>query len=349
MKLLLLNYSMNSISQVFSHQRRIVLELSKRLESIDVVSSETFKDAPIENVEIFSTEWRIGKTYRNIVKFYLVTMPLLIKHRGGTLFSHMTDVQSALIAIPCKLLRIRHILWYAHKSPSKFLKFCYPFIDVLCTSTRGSCPISGKKVILLGQAIDASIARDITRLPNVPPKSWYHVGRIDPSKNIEVIIDSLEALHSKDQEIQLHFYGSPSSSNYEDYYNLLRSKYAQSDWITFHGQIPYSRLAEVSMLHDAFINAFWGSLDKAIVEALVLKRIVVSANPEYLSEFENGISPNTNISHQVQAQISALYTSSLEKVKMDIERKHRLALASHELNGWIMRLLDVIQEPADKR
>jgi len=99
MKLLLLNYSMNSISQVFSHQRRIVLELSKRLESIDVVSSETFKDAPIENVEIFSTEWRIGKTYRNIVKFYLVTMPLLIKHRGGTLFSHMTDVQSALIAI----------------------------------------------------------------------------------------------------------------------------------------------------------------------------------------------------------------------------------------------------------
>jgi len=204
-------------------------------------------------------------------------------------------------------------------------------------------------VILLGQAIDASIARDITRLPNVPPKSWYHVGRIDPSKNIEVIIDSLEALHSKDQEIQLHFYGSPSSSNYEDYYNSLRSKYAHSDWVFFHGQIPYSRLAEVSMLHDGFINAFWGSLDKAIVEALVLKRIVVSANPEYLSEFENGISPNTNISHQVQAQISALYTSSLEKVKMDIERKHRLALASHELNGWIMRLLDVIQEPADKR
>jgi len=81
----------------------------------------------------------------------------------------------------------------------------------------------------------------------------------------------------------------------------------------------------------------------------VLKRIVVSANPEYLSEFENEISPNANISHQVQTQISALYTSSLEKVKMDIDRKHRLALVSHELNGWIMRLLDVIQEPADKR
>ena len=29
-------------------------------------------------------------------------------------------------------------------------------------------------------------------MPKTPPKRWYHIGRIDPSKNIDRIIEALE-------------------------------------------------------------------------------------------------------------------------------------------------------------
>jgi len=339
MNLLILNYSMNSHSQVFSHQRKIVFELTEHFDAIDVITSEEFTDLPIKNVEIFSTRWKTGRVLSNLWRFYVVAIPLLIKHRNGTLFSHMTDVQSALIALPCRILRIRHILWYAHRSSSIYLRASYLFINVLATSTEGSCPISGKKVVPLGQAIDSSITESISRLPRIPPKSWYHIGRIDPSKNIETIISAVRRLRDNNLEVDLHFYGAPSSDKFQNYFESLKRTFNADKWILFHGQLKSSDLAKVSSQHDGFIHAFWGSLDKSVVEAVFLKRIVVSANPEYLNQFENMTVDKLDIYDELTRQLSVVYIQPSEKSIADIERRFNTARTSHELKGWTERLL----------
>lgn len=344
MKLLLMNYSMNSSSQIFSHQRKVVSELSKKIDEIDVITSDVFRDLPIENVNVFSVRWQLGKTFRNISNFYKVAIPLLLKHRGGIVFSHMTDVQSALIALPCRILGIRHILWYAHKTPSIFLKFCYPFLSVLATSTPGSCPISGKKVVILGQAIDCSMSHGPYRPPGIPPKSFYHVGRIDPSKNIELVIRAVEALYRDDQEVRLNIYGAPSTDKYENYFQSLKSTYAKSEWITFHGPITSKELAKISNRHDGFVHAFWGSLDKALIEAIVLRRIVISGNPEYLDQFEKKKILETDLEQEILGQIKTLRHSTRHAIQADVERKLAIALDSHELKGWINRLVKVLND-----
>ena len=190
MNLLVFNYSMNSASQVFSHQRKVVTKLSKYFAHIDVITAETFQDSPIDGVNIYSTNWISGRKLKNIVNFYRISIPLLWKHRHGTIFSHMTEVQTFLSIPISKLLFIRHFLWYAHKSPSKYLTLAYPHLDGVITSTPGSCPISGNKVFPIGQAIEISLTSEVFEMPKTPPKSWYHIGRIAPSKNIDRIIEA---------------------------------------------------------------------------------------------------------------------------------------------------------------
>ena len=191
MELLVFNYSMNRNSQVFSHQRTVVRQLSKHFSHIDVITAEAFQDSAIDGVSVYSTNWIAGRKIRNIVNFYRIAIPLLLKHKGGKIFSHMTEVQTALSLPISKLLGIKHFLWYAHKSASRFLYFSYPQVDGVVTSTPGSCPISGNKVFPIGQAVDTKLSKQITKLPELPPKKWYHVGRIDPSKNLDLIIEAL--------------------------------------------------------------------------------------------------------------------------------------------------------------
>jgi len=342
MKLLVFNYSMNQTSLLFSHQPKVVERLTREFDEIDVVTAETFSGIPEHGVRIFSVGWNEGSTLSNLYRFLKNSVPLLWKHRKGVLFSHMTDVQSALVSPLCWLLRIKHVLWYAHTRSSPYLNFSYPFLNSLVTSTPGSCPKKGKKVVAIGQAIDHSLLLQAVTPPRVPPVSWYHIGRIDESKNLELIIDCLSIQRHQNPEINLHFYGAPSSAQSEYSFNKLVSKYGSSDWITFHGELLPSQLVEVSKKHDAFIHAFWGSLDKALLEAISLRRIVVSANPEYMNEFQNRIIKKEDLKTELRSQITEIYCSSPSLVSEEIERKSNIVIKRHTLDGWILRLSEIL-------
>lgn len=346
MKLLVLNYSMNQASLLFSHQPKVVERLIREFDEIDVITAETFTDVPKPGVKVFSTQWNEGRTLRNVYNFFKISIPLLWKHRKGVLFSHMTDVQSALVSPICWLLRIRHILWYAHKSSSLYLNFSYPFLDSLVTSTVGSCPKKGRKVVAIGQAIDYLLSLQTVTPPQIPPASWYHIGRIDKSKNLELIIDCLIVQRRQNPEINLHFYGAPSSGQGKDFFYKLLNRYRDCDWITFHGKLLPAQLVEISEKHDAFIHAFWGSLDKALLEAISLRRVVVSANPEYLMEFENKNILKIDLKSELRGQITRIYSSSRSFITEEIDRKSDIVMKRHTLDGWVLRLAEILTSKA---
>jgi glycosyltransferase involved in cell wall biosynthesis len=347
MKLLVFNYSMNRNSQVFSHQKKIVEELSGYFSHIDVVTAESFNDSTVGNVKVFSTHWRLGHKFSNLLSFYRVALPLLFQYRGGVVFSHMTEVQSFLAALICKALRIKHYLWYAHKSSSFYLTFSYPFLEAIITSTSGSCPIRGKKVIPIGQSVDRNLGSRIDRAPLIPPKSWYHVGRTDPSKNIEIIATALLPFYELDNSISLHLYGTSSSRTTAKYFETLKKTLTSttfSNWVHFHGPVRHSELARISMQHDGFIHAFWGSLDKALVEAIMLKRIVISSNPEYLIEFIHREGKKETAIAELTRQLRLLYASENHVIRTEIARKYKIAATNHSLQNWSNRLVAILKE-----
>ena len=184
-------------------------------------------------------------------------------------------------------------------------------------------------------------------LPSFPPKNWYHVGRIDPSKNIEQIVETLAKFRLTNNEITLSLYGANSSNKTKSYFESLKLKFATSeyaDWVSFKGSISHEILSEVSLEHDAFIHAFWGSLDKALIEAILLKRIVVSSNPEYLQEFYGRKCLKYETGQELTSQLATIYSTSELQNLNEIERKFDIAYKHHRFEDWVIRLVSILKK-----
>jgi len=259
----------------------------------------------------------------------------------------MTEVQSSLIAPVCWILGIKHYLWYAHTSKSLYLYLSYPFLTNVITSTKGSCPIKGKKVLEIGQAIDESEFAT-NSYPAIPPLRWYYIGRIDPSKKIEQIIEMMERIRWRSGlKITLDIFGaasSPSTENYEKDLQVRFSNQIAAGWLTFKGPILRSKIRTMASERDGFINAFIGSLDKALVEATMSRRFVATSNPEFLSFFysrgESLFLSEMNLDDQVYTMIKM----NPEEAKSLLDSNFEKAIKSHSLDGWIKTLASVLKD-----
>lgn len=346
MNLLVLNYSMNPKSLVFSHQSDVVKRLSDHFEKTFVITAdEEFEVFPTKLV-IKSSYWKNGKTLKSALRFYRTVLPLMFSQRKRlVVFSHMTEVQSFLIAPICRILGIRHFLWYAHTSQSNYLRLSFPFLNGIITSTPGSCPVKGSKVHPIGQAIDHKIFNSVNSIPLNPPLRWYHIGRMDKSKNIDLIIEVFKQLRKEGWNLTLDFYGDSSSESTKNYLKSLTQKYFSGnhdDWLKYHGAVERNKIPRVAELYDGFIHAFQGSLDKAVLEATMCKRIVVSINPEFESEFNHYDSGNKSLFDKLSLQLLSALEMPKEEQGIKIERFFKKTQESHSLDNWISKLLMVI-------
>jgi hypothetical protein len=185
-------------------------------------------------------------------------------------------------------------------------------------------------------------------LVNEVPISWYHIGRLDPSKKIEDIILALDSFRQKFPRINLHIYGAASSEETESYANRLRVRFSSGtfpQWLTFHGGISHSQLSEVSLRHDGFIHAFQGSLDKALVEAVMLRRLVVSANPEFSFEFEGiDTAPVENVQTILKSKLEDMFLQKPESRAELINRNYGIAFSKHSMESWVQKVVAQIED-----
>jgi glycosyltransferase involved in cell wall biosynthesis len=346
-QLLVLNYSMNPHSTIFSHQRAIVGQLKSKFESVTVVTAESDIGHSVEGVVIKSLDWIQGRALRNTFQLLRIVLPLIIKKRKNLIvFCHMTDAFAFVLAPVCKLLQIPIHLWYAHATKSVYLRFGYHFFSSIMTSTVGSCPIKGDKVEVIGQAIEIpEFALMGDEMPRLPPLRWYHVSRLDPSKNLEIIIGAILELRTLGYGLTLDIYGDPSSKKHLSYANTLKSLAAQdnySSWLKFHGPVLRSNLRKIAASHDGFVHAFSGSLDKSVLEAIASKRLVVSTNSEYRNEFKvQEITLDSPVS-QLVSEISAYLAMDESDINKEIEKQFDILNQRHSLEHWVCSVHNIL-------
>ena len=258
--LLILTYEMDELSQVFSHQIGIVNELSKTFDKVTVLAGKIGSYNVSPNVRVYSTDWQSGKRISSTTKFLLVFLKLLLSNRFTVVFSHMASVQAALISPITRVLRIKHLLWYTHTSDNFALRVCNLFTNGILTATPGSCPLSGSKVHVIGHSIDAKIFKRKSS-PNFPISSFVHVGRFDPSKNIKLIIETLQNLKVSKNDVNFTNIGVPSGEANTNYYQNIISEFARdknSTWLKFESSVPRQTLPNLLNNFDCFIHAFNG-------------------------------------------------------------------------------------------
>lgn len=344
MDLIVMNYEMNPASQVFAHQVDVVRSLALRFDHVEVITGKNQAADLPNNVTVHSSDWQPGKYIRNIYRFYRVLLHTLRQNRKVVVFSHMTEVQSMLAAPLLWILRINHYLWYAHKSPSPYLLITMPFVNKIISSTPGSFPFQVKKLSCIGQGVRDEFLR--TPFIHLPLESFVHVGRLDPSKNIEDIICSIKKLRLSNSNLTLTLIGSPSNFLAEKYMRELRNAYANSSlhekWLTFVPALKNSELTNVLSGFDVFIHAFEGSLDKSLVEATLAGMPIVTTNLEYLSIFGKWSNSNTPVS--LESELKALLSLDAAQIQARVQVSQEIAKENHSLGQWIDKLVVILRE-----
>lgn len=339
MKLVVINYCMDENHPLLSHQFEAVRSLAQFFDVVHVVSSQVGKGLTPRNVTVKNLNWKQGHAFRNTLNLLIATLPLLVK-KNVVLFSHMTDVQAAIISPFAKALRVKHIQWYAHKTYSRYLRFSKLFVDAVVTSTPGSCPISGKRVFPIGQALIPESFEYKPRNQN-EFKSAVHIGRFDPSKDIELLAQTCMKYASQYSFLSLTQIGSPATTIAGEYVKSFEKKFSKEiaeKSIIICSSIPRSEISATLRKFDFFIHAYVGSLDKTLLESTMSGVPVVTINPEYHAIFGtwSGLTSPT-----LWNELESLQRIAPEELTEKLLRRREICELNHSLDNWTDNLLSI--------
>jgi glycosyltransferase involved in cell wall biosynthesis len=326
---------------LLSHQLDTVLALAESFSKIEVITSRAASGELPGNIKVHNVDWDSDHRYRSSLRFLLMFVKALTIFRPKIVFSHMTDVQASMMGPILRALSIRHVLWYAHKSKSVYLLFANIFVDQIVTSTPGSCPIISSKVMVIGQGIDST--KFFPRKHSVQDlHKIVHIGRLDPSKRTDYIIEIVKNLRARDLEISLSLIGSIGTGKSMAWAKELQNYAAKKEtreWLHIMPGVRRSELPELLSKYDIFIHGYLGSLDKTLLEATFMKIPVVTENPEYLRIFgswSGKLVPN------LENEFNALKHLSNREIAKILEERYQLAYSEHSLIIWISRLVEVL-------
>lgn len=333
--LLVFNYAMDSQNPIFSHQVEAVTQLAEYFNKVVVITSSTGGYNVPNNVVVKSSEWLRGKPFRNVLNLLRTAIPEL--NKDLVIFFHMTDVQAAIISPIARLIGIKQHLWYAHTSYSIYLRWSKLWLSSIISSTAGSCPVKGSKVVIIGQAINPKFFCFRNRKSD-DLESGIHIGRFDPSKRIEHLISESLKIREFGFDIKVTQIGSPSGDTFESYHEKIKSLLAelgQSGWFTIKDSVNRALIPDILHRHDFFIHAFNGSLDKTLIEATMCGLPVLTTNQEYMREFGSWTGDfNSTLSEQYR------YIVKMDPAKLNLElsSRYRKCLEFHSISHWQTQL-----------
>lgn len=342
--LLVFNYCMDLEDPLLSHQVEAVNELSKYFEKVAVITGRVGLHEVSTNVQILSSNWIEGQPIKSGIKFVMLASNFIRRNRNTVVFSHMTEVQSAMLSIPLRILRIPHFLWYAHTYKSIFLTINHYFANGIITSTKGSCPIKSNKVFSVGQAINIdNFGFSQKKKTNI--NDLIHVGRFDQSKNISGIIDVVKKIITcKNVELTFTQIGSPTTKAAHSYFAHTNQEFAQAikeGWLKFQPSILRSGVSKTLMNYDAFVHAYNGSLDKSIVEATFVGIPVITTNPEYLAIFGSWSKQSLD-SLTLENELEAILNMQMIDITREVEYRRIVAIQGHSLNNWALQISKIL-------
>lgn len=321
---------MDSSHPSLGHQFSVVTRLADNFQKITVLTTQYSGEPCSPNIEITVVPWKKQSPFQNAIQLLLVGSRTLLAFRPNYVFSHMTPLHSIVLGPLTRLLGIRHSLWYAHAHNPRLLRAAVAFVDTVISSTRGSFPFDSDKLHLIGQGVDSKLFINSKSVTS-SKFDFIYAGRMNSSKNVEMILQTLEKLKFEFPKIKLTLIGN-SSDTYVNKSNRT--------WVTSLNSIKREDLPREFEKHGAFIHAFIGSLDKVLVEAVMMQMPVISINPEFIKEFLVYGADETDQS--LDSQVRNYLLQDSESVDKQVAANLKHALNKHELVGWISRLTNAI-------
>jgi len=345
MRILILTQAVDTKHPVLSFFHRWIEEFAKHCESVIVICLYKGKHHLPKNVRVLSLGKEKGVSRLKYLKrFY----KYIWKERRNydSVFVHMNQIYVLLGGLLWRLLGKRVALWYAHGSIPFSLLLSIPLSHLVFTSTKYGFRFKTRKLMIVGQGIDIDQFPYVERDSDVISR-FMTVGRISPVKNLEILIDTVALLHSRDVSCTLDIIGDAQGASGREYKLQLIERIRGRDIenaVTWHGAYPHVDIPRVISEHDLFLHASkTGSLDKTVLEAFAVGTIPVTCDPTLSEELPEEIrslciAKHDNLDSYVRAVMNI---RSLSGIELERLRKmgRRYVEDNHSIESLITKIL----------
>jgi glycosyltransferase involved in cell wall biosynthesis len=165
------------------------------------------------------------------------------------------------------------------------------------------------------------------------PRSILSHGRVDPSKNIHILVEALGLLKQRNSAFTADIYGNPSSRA-EAYIAQLKTRSRElglDNVLTFHPGVPIQHMKDIFGAHEVFVNlSSSGMYDKTIFEAMSCGCLSLASNDNLKGEIDDRLIVEKREAEEVADRISALLSVSEGEKKIMIRQEQDFA-ARHSL------------------
>lgn len=343
MKVLMITPRVDLEHDVFGFIHSWVDELSKRVESLDVITFKVGKTDLGENVNLYSAYSK----YQPIKFLKLNRFLLSLTPKVDVIFTHMYPWFPIAAAPYAKVFRKPLIMFNAHGHVDFKKKLAANLVDRVVTSSERGFNIKTPKKVVIGQGIDTKRFKPL----NNEKKDVFRilsVGRVDRIKGYDILITAIHQIINarKRDNIHLTIIGPVYDKDYFSSLNGKISRYSIRDYVTFEGHVPYKRLHEYYQKCDLFVNpSYASSLEKTVLEAMACEKPVITSNVAYYNDvFDDELREKCFFAPGNKEELANKIEYFMENEEKELRKKLRkIVVENHSIENFVKNLVEVFE------
>ena len=287
MKLLIITQQVNRTDPILGFFHRWIVEFSKHFESITVICLQKGEYDLPSNVNVLS----LGKEEKQSRSQYLWRFYSYVwseRRNYDVVLSHMNQEYVFLAGWLWKILGKRIYMWRNHYAGDELTDMAAAFCAKIFCTSRHSYTAKYKKTVLMPVGVDTDLFKPDPAVTRVPD-SILSLGRIAPSKKLDVLISALRILKDRGVSFTASFYGDADGKDESYDQNLRESVHGSGleSVVRFFPAVPNDRTPLVYSAHDIFVNLSpSGMYDKTIFESMACGCKVLVSNKDIASKID---------------------------------------------------------------
>ncbi|KKW35752.1 MAG: hypothetical protein A2004_00915 [Spirochaetes bacterium GWC1_61_12] len=335
LKLLVFTQAIDRNDPILGFFHAWVAELAVRCEKVLVLCLREGKHDLPQNVKVIHILPCEGQTFARRIKVILRILRLAweLRREYDSVFVHMSQEFVLAAGWLWKLLGKQVFLWRNHYAGSILTDISALFCIKIFYTSKSSYTAKFRKAVQMPVGIDTDLftppafaeASSGKRGERVPG-SVLSLGRIAPSKRLEILIEALRGL-----DCTADFYG-PADAGYLKKLKAL----AQNMPVCFHGSVLNIETPQIFASHEVFVNLSpAGMFDKTILEAAACGCLIITTSPDAAALFGEPLVEPTAAA--VAQKLGKLFELSADE-KNRLRGKYRGSAEGHSLAKLIEKL-----------
>lgn len=352
MRLALINFEMDGLSDVLAYQCRVARELARHVEFLLVFTEKRGEYESSENMQVELIPSRPMGLPRKLGSGWLYNasaLRLMRKHRIDACFIHMNARWTYLLKPTLAAQGIAPVLWYCHGSVTWRLRLAARCARRIVTASPESCRVTPEKVHCIGHGIDTDLFQPAQKAQDA--NELLYIGRISPRKRQDLLIDTMAAMPARQNgtAVRLRLVGPPLTSADQHFDRTLRARVWNEnleELVRFDSFVPMQHMPRLYRHAFAQINVSQtNSVDKGVLEALACGVPVLTSNVAFFNLLEQaGLGELIIRDERPKAIADQILALHARRADYPPDRLRELIVGHYDLRTYVQRILQHLRE-----